>query len=591
MKKLGINFLNLVLILSLICSFLCTFFVNSEVNAALSGQYTQYIKSGISAFPESYQKSLAYLKFLHPNWEFKAYYTGISWSELTSSSAENKCLTNTVHKGDLLDPSALCICGRHGDPGYYCASSKMVNYYLDPRNFLGEAMVFQFLDLSNGSGVTRDIVDRATRGTYLNQYVDDIMIAANEAKINPLHIVATIFQEIGRNDNPRAISGTVPGYEGLYNFYNYGANDGNGAVERGLAKARELGWTSRNYALIDGAKRVLANGYISVGQTTKYFYKFDVVGNEILTESAGMRTYSSGQFYNHQYMTNLRDPSSQAGSLYDIYADSQILDEHLTFTIPVYDNMPASRAAVPTSLGGNELYYINSLKKWGISMRSTASASGGSFGNLYKDTVVMLLGTTGSWSKVKVIKATDYNSSSKKWNYAEQIGYVSTEYLQKVGTDVPDYRSQVDMGVGYSTENINSGSPVVIGNSDITVENFIIIVTPPTKVVDVISKYPTADIKMADGSAISEMNNFAATGMTASVDGNIYTIAKLGDANGDGILNSADLLRVQKHLLSIIDISQGANGVAADPSRDGNINSADLLKIQKYLLKVSNIDL
>ena len=30
------------------------------------------------------------------------------------------------------------------------------------------------------------------------------MTAANEAKINPLHIVATIFQEIGRTDTPRA---------------------------------------------------------------------------------------------------------------------------------------------------------------------------------------------------------------------------------------------------------------------------------------------------------------------------------------------------------------------------------------------------
>lgn len=266
MKKL----FNFILILTILCGVVIPCFICSE-SYALSAQYSQYIKSGINAFPESYQRNLAYLKYLHPNWEFKAYYTGISWEELTSSAAENKCLKNTVHKGDLLDPLALCICGQHGDPGYYCASAKMVNYYLDPRNFLGEAMIFQFLDLSNGSGVTREIVDTATRGTYLNNYVDDIMAAANEAKINPLHIVATIFQEIGRVDNPRAISGTVPGYEGLYNFYNYGATDGAGAVERGLAKARELGWTSARVALVDGAKRVLANGYISARTDYKVF--------------------------------------------------------------------------------------------------------------------------------------------------------------------------------------------------------------------------------------------------------------------------------------------------------------------------------
>jgi len=63
----------------------------------------------------------------------------------------------------------------------------------------------------------------------------------------------------------------------------------------------------------------LASNYIAAGQTTKYFYKFDVVPNEILKESDGTKTFKSGDFYNHQYMTNLRDPSSQAGTLYKIY--------------------------------------------------------------------------------------------------------------------------------------------------------------------------------------------------------------------------------------------------------------------------------
>ena len=111
MKKLSIKLLVLILLISIVFSFIQIFFVKSEVNAAvLSSSYTQYIKSGISAFPESYQKKLAYLKYLHPNWQFKAYYTGIDWSELTSSSAENQCLKNTVSKENFLDPSALCIC-------------------------------------------------------------------------------------------------------------------------------------------------------------------------------------------------------------------------------------------------------------------------------------------------------------------------------------------------------------------------------------------------------------------------------------------------------------------------------------------------
>ena len=588
MKKIYRKILSVITIASIICSFVSTFFVNSEVNAALSSSYTQYIKSGISAFPESYQRSLAYLKYLHPNWEFKAYYTGISWSELTSSDAENRCLVNTIHKGDLLDPAAVCVCGRHGDPGYYCASAKTVNYYLDPRNFLGEAMVFQFLDLSNGSGVTREVVSAATSGTYLNNYVDSIMTAANEARINPLHIVATIFQEIGRTGNPRAISGTVPGYEGLYNFYNYGATDGQGAVERGLAKARELGWTTREIALIDGAKRVLANGYISAGQTTKYFYKFDVVGNEILTEASGTKTYASNQFFNHQYMTNLRDPSSQAGSLYDIYAESKILDEHLTFTIPVYDNMPQERAATPTSLTAtwqNGLYYVNSLKKWGVTLRTGPSYNSGSLGNLYKDTVVLNLGTTGAWTNVRIYKATTYNSQTKGWNYVQQDGYMLTEYLQAVGTEVPDYRGQVDMG--GNTEPVKPPTEI-IENADIKIENEYIMVTPVTSGTDIIAKYPSAVIKNADGTDLQEGSNIIATGMNVVIDQKKYIVVKLGDVNCDGDITPADYVKVKNNIMNSTNLEQYMLK-SADVNNDGSITPADYVKIKNHIMNVSSI--
>lgn len=58
MKKLSIKLLVLILLISIVFSFIQIFFVKSEVNAAgLSSSYTQYIKSGISAFPESYQKN------------------------------------------------------------------------------------------------------------------------------------------------------------------------------------------------------------------------------------------------------------------------------------------------------------------------------------------------------------------------------------------------------------------------------------------------------------------------------------------------------------------------------------------------------
>ena len=355
--------LSILLIFSILTVTFSVFFVKNESKAvSMSSSYTQYVKSGISAFPKSYQSYLKKLEELHPNWVFKAYYTGIDWDELTSSSAENKCKKNTIYfknGSTIMDPKALCICGQEGDSNYYCASSSTVNYYLDPRNFLSEAQVFQFLDLSYDEHITKEVIKNAAKNSFLSgkfkidgkeyTYVDAIMDAAEESDVSAMHILVTIFQEVGRGSKksdgtytlPKAVSGTVDGYEGLYNFYNYGATDGSGAVERGLKKAREMGWTDPRTAIIEGATIVLANNYISAGQNTKYFYKFDVVGNEILQESDGKKTYASKYFFGHQYMTNIQDPTSQAYSLFTYYTNEGLLDKTLTFNIPVYDDMPS----------------------------------------------------------------------------------------------------------------------------------------------------------------------------------------------------------------------------------------------------------
>lgn len=587
MKKIGIRFLSIILIFVIIFTFVQVFLIKKEVYAALSTTYTQYIKSGISNFPESYQKKLAYLKYLHPNWEFKAYYTGISWDELVSTSAENACMKNTIHKGSLLDPAALCKCGQQGDVGYYDASNIMVRYYLDPRNFLGEAMVFQFLDLSNGDGITRENVLSATRGTYLEKYTDDIMRAASEAKINPLHIVATIFQELGdKTGMPSVISGNVQGYEGYYNFYNYGATDGGDTLGKALQKAISMGWNSPSYALIDGAKKVLANNYISVGQTTKYFYKFDVVGTEILTEDMGGRTYNvnGDNFYGHQYMTNLRDPSSQAGALYDIYADNQILDSKLIFTIPVYNDMPDS-VSVPTSLTSSdgELYYINSLKKYGIEFRTGPGSGYASLGNVYKDTVVARITTQGAWSQVKLRAATTFNTSTKQWNYETKTGWVSSEYLAKVGVDIiPDYRGQVDMGTGGN----------VSGSGDIKLEDKYLKMTPEVTVNTIKSKYSSAVIKDLNGTELTDTSKMVGTGYSITIDGKAYTGIKYGDVNGDGLVKAADYVFIKNFIMdSSVNPFSDIQKIAGDVNKDGNIRAADYVLIKNYIMTGDKISL
>lgn len=578
----------ILLIIEILFSLVNFVFLNKEVKAAtLSSSYTQYVKEGISSFPESYQPYLEELQELHPNWTFKAYYTGIDWSELTSSAAENKCKKNTIYFKNgvtVMDPKGLCKCGSQGDPNYYCASATTVNYYIDPRNFLDETMVFQFLELSYDKNITKDIVETATKNSFLNgtfivdeveyKYTDIIMEAAEESQVSAMHIVATIIQELGRGELqddgtysiPKAVSGTVSGYEGLYNFFNYGATDSSngegGAVERGLVKAGKLGWTNQIIAIKNGVQTVLASNYISKGQNTKYFYKFDVVGNEILQPDDGKKKYDSSYFFSHQYMTNIQDPSSQATTLFTNYNNSGLSGNALTFVIPVYNNMPDIPAMKGTSVTTEDgtLYKIKA--NIGVTVRKGAGTSYASLGTIARDAIVAYKGKSGNWYKVKIVKATSYDSTNKKWKYSTITGYIYKDYLEKCN---------------------------ITPNLDVDEDAANILIAPDTTVKTIINVYSDAKIIDKEEKDITaEVDTIQATGYTVVIGEKEYKIVVLGDVNGDGRVSSSDLLAIVKHL-NETTILENEYKTACDVNRDGKISSSDLLTVVKHLNETTKI--
>ena len=67
-----------------------------------------------------------------------------------------------------------------------------------------------------------------------------------------------------------------------------------------------------------------------------------------------------------------------------------------------------------------------------------------------------------------------------------------------------------------------------------------------------------------------------------------FTNVVTGDINGDGEINSADLLKQRQHLLKIINLF-GIYFLASDVNYDNDINSADLLRTRQHLLGIKPI--
>lgn len=568
-KKWSKKLLIYIIIAIFICTNLIILFQNSSF--AAYNQVTINANSnnnnGIDAFPESYRILLNKLvdKTGHTNWRFKPFYTNVEWSELIEKEGAHG--KNAIHKSN---PSQwFCSCMQVVDTGYYCPSKEILSYYLDPRNFLTETSIFQFLELScDESTNTIENIDIMVKGGFLEGYAQNgekysaiIKDAATDSKESPFSIVSRIYQEVGRGTKntdgtytlPRAVSGTDATYPNTYNFFNYGASDGEGAVDRGLAKANELGWHDPRTALVDGAKKIAGN-YIQRGQNTKYLFKFNVVDN--------------GSIFSHQYMTNIQDPNSQASTLFSKYNNYGWKDNELTFVIPVYKNMP-QYIKLPSNLSDadGDLHYISSNYD-PVGFRTGPGTGYSKITSLQKDTLVAVLGWQNGWANVKISGG--------------QTGWVTGEYLTQVNRIVDNYVIPSQPSEG--------GNIPVTGNNEFKIDGSYIITEPGTTVKNIKDKGKNVISAVKDGVSIGD-NDLLATGAIIVTDEGSYTVIKLGDANGDGIINSGDLLRVQKHLLKVINLENTPNGIAADATQDNVINSGDLLRIQKHLLRVLNLTL
>ncbi len=316
-------------------------------------------ESTIAGFPESYKASLRALHAAHPNWVFVPQITNVDWNTFISAemSPERSLVPRSMddaYKGKqswAYNPQTGEYYGLSGY-NWVQASQAAVEYYADPRNFLSERDIFQFELLTyNSTYQTEAGVEAILSGTFMSHTMmpDDIVTygqafcrAGAQTNVSPYMLAARVRQEQGAAGTSPLISGTYPGYEGLYNFFNIHASGTTEAeiYSNGLTFARENGWTTR-YNSIAGGGSVLGGNYISKGQDTLYLQKFDVDG-------------SYNGLFSHQYMQNILGAANEGKTAYDAYASIGILNNSFVFKIPVYQNMPITAVPKPEGNRYNE---------------------------------------------------------------------------------------------------------------------------------------------------------------------------------------------------------------------------------------------
>ena len=328
--------------------------VSSHEEYETDAKFEAYLDT--QGFPESYKPYLRTLHAKYPNWNFRAARTGLSWNDVLEREGKlGKSLVSSSAPSSWKSQAAGAYDPQTGkytsfdSGGWAAASEQIIAYYLDPRNFINQIGIFQFLthtydaETQTSAGlaavVSGTFLDAAFPETGFATYADALMEAGRTATVNPYVLASMILVEQGTSGTGKCISGTVSGYEGYYNYYNIGAykTASMSAVTRGLWYASRSGSYQRpwdgHFASLLGGALFYSENYVKQNKNTLYFKKWNVMN--------GLEDVGEGQ-----YMTNVQGAESEAAALRKGYLS--LLDSPMTFEIPIYSGMPDAACRKPS---------------------------------------------------------------------------------------------------------------------------------------------------------------------------------------------------------------------------------------------------
>lgn len=546
-------------------------------------------------FPESYKESLRKLHAKYPLWVFEADILDYTWKEVVDAESvigRNLVSSTAISSWKSTSSAAFDYAANNwigfDSNSWVAASREIIAYYLDPRNFLDETYIFQFENLSFDAEIhTEAALSKLLDGTFMElgtieegkTYGEAIMDAAKQSGVSPYHLAASIIQEQGKTGGSKSISGTVNGYESIYNYYNWGAYAAGGrdAITNGLIYASKAvdsdlrPWNTRYKSIVGGAIKKGIE-YINIGQDTQYYIKFDFTGTP----------------YTHQYMTNIQAAASEGRIASGAYTEEMKAGTSIVFRIPVFKDMPEAPVACPDGKG-NPNNFLKALEIEGVDITPTFYFSTTAYSGIVENNV-----ETIDISAIAIDKnATIEGIGSQKLVVGNNT--ITIKVTAENGK-TRDYTIDIIREESKQPETVDK--EITINSSKHLIkDSYIYGIEPDTKKEELLQ---AIDIEGATGKLLSHSQE---DNVTVAGSGNIlritgsdgekvkdYSILIYGDVNGDGSITIKDLLRMKKHILGDVELEEIYVKAGDVDKKDDGITIKDLLRLKKYILGDSVID-
>ncbi len=562
-------------------------------------EFTAYLNA--QGFPASYHAQLQVLHAKYPNWVFQAQHTGLTWSQVIAG--ESTLARNLVHAGAATSWKSMQNGAYNWENGtwisfdsggWVAASTEVIQHFMDPRNFLDETNIFQFLRQSYNvneyteaelteikAGLSKMVANTFLAGNCDDQpYVDVIMSVAAEKGVSPYVLASMMIQEMGIEGKSNSMSGTLPGYEGYYNYFNVAAyaTETLTAIQKGLTYAKGSGsygrpWNTR-YKAIAGGAEYYAEGYVKKGQDTMYLKKFNVQGSNL---------------YGHQYMTNVQGAASEGKHMAKAY-DDNARQGSLVFKIPVYKNMPATPCVKPTN-NQNPNYMLKTLSVENHTLTPTFSMHETEYSlivpyevesiKINATAVASVTKITGAGTKALAVGSNVIKVTSTAENGTKRV-YELTVVREEGEDSIPPSEVVTTPTVSAPNYNVNSDhtiTGITASESGIKINEF----KTKFKVND-----GTVKVFNASRTEKSDSSNLGTGDLVAIYDKSgaerfTYTVIIYGDTDGDGKIATVDYVQIRKYLLGTYSMN-GCYTLAADTNRNGRIDTADYVQIRKQIL-------